>query len=177
MIPLFVGYALIVWYAAARHRRRLGGFVAVGLGLCGLIALNVLHGLLNVWTNGEIHLPVLRSIMYPYTAFVFAVGGFIACLPRSSATGCVHCGYPLSGLEGESGAVICPECGRRNEAGRSYRRSGADRDDLRRSDVRGAPPAVGASSTPGEADDPAQEQDDQGQPGDQRPADDAQRAL
>jgi pimeloyl-ACP methyl ester carboxylesterase len=175
VIPLFVGYALIVWYAAARHRRRLGGFVAVGLGLLGLIALNVLHGLLNVWTQGEIHLPVLRSIMYPYTAFVFAVGGFIACLPRSSATGCVRCGYPLSGLEGASGAVTCPECGRRNEAGRSYRRSGADRDDLRISDVR-RPPA-GAISTAGQADDPAQQQDPQGQPGDERPADDAQRSL
>lgn len=169
MIPIFVGYALIVWYAAARHRRRLGGFVAVGLGLLGLIALNVLHGLLNVWTNGEIHLPVLRSIMYPYTAFVFAVGGFIACLPRSSSTGCSRCGYPLAGLEGESGVVTCPECGNRHAAGRSYRRSGADRDDLRISDIRGVP--GGALSSPGDAEDPAQQQDGEGQPGDERPAD------
>ncbi len=162
MIPLFVGYAMLVWIAAARHRRRLGGFAAVALGLAGLIGLNILHWMLSEWTHGQIHLPVLRSIMYPYTAMVFAVGLFIACLPRISSAGCVHCGYSLHGLSPRLGVFTCPECGGRTRVQAAYRRSGADRADLSRSD---------RLSAPHHAVNHTRQQDQPGQPPDQEPPD------
>lgn len=160
MIPLFVGYAMIVWVLAARHRRRLGGFLVVTLGLMGLFVLNYLHGVLSDYTNGQIHLPVLRSIMYPYTALVFAVGLFIACIPRTSGAGCGWCGYSLHGLSPRLGIFMCPECGGHTPVQAAYRRSGADRPDLRGSDRLLA--ANHAVHRPGD-------QDQQGQPADERP--------
>jgi hypothetical protein len=161
VVPLFVGYALIVWFVAARHRRRFAGFVAVALGLAGLLGLNFLHGRLNDWTNGTIYLPVLRSIMYPYTALVVMVGGFIVCLPRESITGCRRCGYSLHGLDRRFEGVVCPECGTVQHLATPYRRSGMDRDDLGLSDRPSAPQRPG--------DEPAREHE-QGQPSDQPPA-------
>lgn len=162
MIPLFVGYAMLVWVFAARFRRRLGGFVAVGLGLAGLVGLNYLHWLLSEWTHGRIYLPVLRSIMYPYTAMVFVVGLFIACLPRVSSAGCAHCGYSLHGLAPRLGVFTCPECGGRTRVQAAYRRSGADRADLTGSDRFSI--ADHAAGHP-------RQQDQPGQPADQEPAD------
>ncbi|USN99990.1 MAG: hypothetical protein H6810_04845 [Phycisphaeraceae bacterium] len=166
MIPLFVGYALVVWVAAARHRRRVGGFLAVLMGLAGLVGLNYLHGLLSDWSGGTIFLPVLRSIMYPYTALVVVIGFYIACLPRTSLVGCAHCGYSLHGLSPRYGIFFCPECGGGTPVQQAYRRSGADRPDLRGTDRRlSAHHAVGA----------ARNQDQQRQPTDEPPSDRAQR--
>ena len=129
MIPIFVGYAMIVWVLAARHRRNIAGFFVVLLGFLGLAGLNYLHGMLNVWSGGTIHLPVLRAIMYPYTALVAGVGLFIAALPRRSMFGCFRCAYDLEGLEMARGAITCPECGQVNQMPAAYRRSGTDRHD------------------------------------------------
>lgn len=165
MIPLFVGYAMIVWVLAARYRRQLAGFAAVAAGLLGLLGLNHLHTKLGDWSEGEIYLPVLRSIMYPYTGLVAMVGVFIACIPRVSSTGCRRCGYSLYGLEELGGVLICPECGGRHPIPAVYRRSGADRDDYRGTD-RVAPPGRSAADQPPEAPD---KQDGQRQPADQPP--------
>lgn len=136
----FVGYALAVWWLAALHRRRGLGFLSVGLGLAGLIAINLLHTALSEATGGAVELPILRSLMYPYTGFVAAVGLYIACLPRRSASGCASCGYDLSGLRalgpGPRPPVRCPECGVVDRpSGRRYRPSGSDRADLTASDA------------------------------------------
>ncbi len=167
MIPLFVGYAMLVWVLAARHRRRPAGFVAVLLGLAGLIGLNYLHWLLSEWTHGRIYLPVLRSIMYPYTAMVFVVGLFIASLPRISRAGCAFCGYSLHGLSPRLGMFTCPECGRGTPVQAAYRRSGAERTDLSGSDL---------ISTPHHAVGDPRDQDQERQTADQRPPDHRDRS-
>lgn len=112
MVPFFIGYALLVWYFAARFRRRWGGFAAAALGLAGLGIIAYLHWRLCVWSDGKIYLPVLQSILYPYAVMVFAVGMFVASLPRTRGEGrgpwCPRCQYNLHGL---SEATVCPECG------------------------------------------------------------------
>lgn len=175
MIPLFVGYAMVVWVMAARHRRQVTGFFIVLLGFLGLAGLNWLHSMFNVWSGGTINLPVLRAIMYPYTAMVSAIGLFIAALPRRSLTGCFRCAYELDGLEIVGGAVVCPECGERNQMPSAYRRSGVDRVDPGVSDhvarkhivgsaAQGVPETTGGENA-------------QRQPGDQSPAQREQPAF
>ncbi|MEM1183550.1 MAG: hypothetical protein AAGI53_00965 [Planctomycetota bacterium] len=135
MPVLFVGYALAVWALAARWRRAPSGFVAVVIGVFGLIAINWLHIKLEDWTDGTIHLPVLQSIMYPYTGLVGVVGAYIACLPRIASYQCRTCHYDLRGLAAD--VDCCPECGAPTKASaRSTRRSGVDRANVRASDVR-----------------------------------------
>ena len=144
MVPLFVGYALIVWFFAGKHRRRLVGALAVVLGLLGLIALNYLHIKLGEWTNGDIFVPVMQSLTYPYTLLVVMVGGFIWAIPREQADRCARCGYSLEGLEPPVGSpvgtaggfLVCPECGFRHATRESYRRSGADREHFQGTDDR-----------------------------------------
>jgi 4-amino-4-deoxy-L-arabinose transferase-like glycosyltransferase len=111
----FVVYAFAVWYAAARWRRRWPSFAWVALGLVGLLLIAYLHYWLNIWTHGAIYLPVLRSILYPYTILVVIVGVYIACLPRTrpGETSCTSCKYDLAGL---TMPAVCPECGTRNAA-------------------------------------------------------------
>lgn len=135
----FVGYALAVWIIAARYRRTYAAFIAVAGGLLGLMGLNFLHIKLNDWTSGDIYLPVLQSIMYPYTALVAGVGCYIAVLPQRSGIGCPKCGYDLHGLTRPGEPCRCPECGVVSGGPEPvYRASGADRDDLERTDVTSA---------------------------------------
>jgi hypothetical protein len=106
----FVVYAAAVWYAAARWRRQWESFAWVGIGLAGLLLVAYLHYLLSLWTDGRIFLPILRSLLYPYTVVVVIVGLYIACLPsRPPIVECPSCAYDLRGLEEE--VNMCPECG------------------------------------------------------------------
>lgn len=107
----FVVYAVGIWYAAARWRRRWQAFAWIAAGFLGLVCVAWLHYRLNIWTHGKIYLPVLRSMLYPYTALVVVVGLYIACLPRGNRLDgcCFACGYNLAGL---ALPVKCPECGR-----------------------------------------------------------------
>jgi hypothetical protein len=107
----FAVYAVLVWAAAARWRRHWESFAWVGLAFAGLALVAYLHYLLNVVTGGKIYLPVLRSLLYPYTAVVVGVGLFISCLPhrRRPLIECPRCSYDLHGLEDEVNS--CPECG------------------------------------------------------------------
>jgi len=108
---VFVVYAVGVWYFAAVYRRRWPGFLAVLIGFLGLALVNYFHGRLNDWTNGAIILPVLRHLMYPYTALVVGAGLYAACLPRREPEGaCPACGYSLLGLPHDE-VELCPECG------------------------------------------------------------------
>ena len=132
MIPFFVGYALIVWFGVCRHRRRFAGWVWLVAGVAGLIAVNWLYYELSVWTHGSIYLPVLQTLMYPYTAAVAAVGIFVVCLPRTAGTNCHECGYDLVNLDEVD---RCPECGTPIPGRRTYRPSGLPRESLRDSDV------------------------------------------
>jgi hypothetical protein len=131
---LFVGYALAVWVLAARWRRSAPAFLVVAVGVAGLMLLNWLHYKLNDWTEGDIYLPVLQSIMYPYTGLVAAVGLFIAFIPSRESYECHECGYDLRGRV--EGNTICPECGFDSavRTPRSSRRSGADRPSLAQHD-------------------------------------------
>lgn len=106
----FAAYAMLVWYAAAKWRRRWESFAWVGAGLAGLVLVAWLHYCLNDWTHGRIYLRVLQIFLYPYTALVGAVGVYIACLPRRPAESrCFTCDYDMTGLDRAD--VVCPECG------------------------------------------------------------------
>ncbi len=185
MIPFFVGYALLVWIPAARFRRQWLSFAIVLLGALGLIGISLAHYQLRE-LRPSWFIQGMQVLLYPYSVLVTAVGFFIAVLPRTFEGGCPSCGYSLTGLP--ISRRLCPECGvdlrpdrcpscRRHLRGemictgcgynaqtrrgtRRYRESGAERSDLRASDVR---------SAPGDAPhDPAQ-QDHPGQARDQRP--------
>lgn len=167
MPVLFAGFALLVWLMAARFRREPVSFAVVGAALVLLIGVNILHTKIKEWTQGEIHLPVLRSLMYPYTGFVAGVGLYIACLPKRNKVGCGACGYDLTGLMRADGWCRCPECGAMVAAEvPRYRRSGMDRRSLMATDLPATPQAVHG---------PAGE-DQQREPGDQRPAHGAESA-
>lgn len=106
----FAIYAVLVWYLAARWRRRLAGFASVAAGLAVLVATAWLHIRLSVWTHGRIYLPVLQALLYPYIVLVGVVGVYVTCLPRAARPmHCSSCDYDLAGL----GASLprCPECG------------------------------------------------------------------
>src|SRR4051812_41938358 len=107
----FAVYAVLVWAAAAKWRRQWESFAWVGAAFGGLALVAYFHYLLSMWTHGQIYLPILRSLLYPYTALVVLVGVFIACLPvhGRGRLECPRCCYDLHGLEDEVNS--CPECG------------------------------------------------------------------
>jgi hypothetical protein len=113
----FVVYAVAVWYAAARWRRRWESFAWIAAGFAGLVFVAYAHWRLNIWTHGNIYLPVLRVLLYPYTALVVGIGLFIAVLPRRVIpwAHCPGCLYDLRGLDAP--VESCPECGMTEELG------------------------------------------------------------
>lgn len=107
---LFVLYAVLVWYACARWRRRWLGFACALVGAAGVVGVAIFHIHLNRWSGGRIYLPVLQSLLYPYGVLLLVMGLYIACLPRSRpAISCRRCHYDLAGLEEDE--PRCPECG------------------------------------------------------------------
>lgn len=108
---MFVFYAVAVWYGAVRWRYNWRGFVWVTGGLVGVLGVIQFHVLLNAWTNYEIYLPVLQTLLWSYLGLVGLVGYFIACIPQARKPWCCHkCHYDLTGVPGF--AEVCPECGR-----------------------------------------------------------------
>lgn len=186
MVPLFVGYALVIWYLAAVHRRRAIGVLAVLGGLAGLVLLNWVHIKMGEWSDGEMFVPVLQTITYPYSALVVAVGVFIVCIPRETELRCRGCRYSLSGLLAIEGVIVCPECGVKNQTRAAYRRSGADRESFRgddsRENIRTGPGGFRRHSGPADrsaadrAPEPAGREDQQGHAADQPPAEQAEHA-
>lgn len=163
MIPFFVGYAMLVWYLAARYRRTT---LAFGCALAGTALLLVFA--YGHWVVGQgnpaLFIQGMQILLYPYTVVVGAVALFIASLPRRFPPGaCPRCGYDLAGLSHP--VANCPECGRPSHAKKiAYRRSGAEREDLRRPDVT---VISAAQPAPGGAGDQDERRDD----AEQRPAD------
>lgn len=180
MVPLFVGYALMIWYLAAKHRRRVRGALAVVAGFVGLVLLNWLHIKMGEWTEGEIFVPVLQTITYPYSVLVVVVGVFIVCIPREGGPLCVGCRYSLSGLAAVDGVLVCPECGAKNPTRSAFRKSGADREDFSSDDSRRKKPRhtadAGVRSASRGAPEPAGAQDQQRHAPDEPPAEQAQHA-
>jgi hypothetical protein len=122
----FVLYAVAIWYMAARWRRQWGSFLAIALGLLGLLLVAHAHYRLSVWSNGRIYLPVLQVLLYPYTVLVVGLGLYIAFLPRRAIPWehCPGCEYDLRGLDAP--VTLCPECGMTEElakfvGGREFR--------------------------------------------------------
>lgn len=110
---LFVIYAALVWWAALRWRRRLLGFVAVGLGVMGVWFVARFYLLLGSMLGIE-RTDSFMILMVPFGGIVGVVGAYIACLPVRRETACRRCGYSLIGIEREGGLLICPECGARH---------------------------------------------------------------
>lgn len=107
---LLPAYAVILWYAIAKHRRTRRGFVIVAGGFLFLVLFAYVHWLLSKWTHGAVFLPTLQAILYPYTMLVGVVGLYICCVRRRHIIGhCTACHYDLTGLDGVD--VTCPECG------------------------------------------------------------------
>lgn len=120
MIPFFTGYAVIVWWLAARYRRTWRAFAWVGAGVAFMVAVILGHLELGAATNGKIYLPVLQPILYAYGFTVTGMGLYIACLPRVPEPGrlCHWCGYDMRGLSAPRAARrTCPECGRTEPEG------------------------------------------------------------
>ncbi len=149
MIPFFVGYALFVWYLAARYRRTVLAYACALAGVALLLVLTWGHWVIGQF-NPELMIQNMQILLYPYTVAVGAVGFFIASLPRTHPPGCCgRCGYNLAGLM--QPAFVCPECGGPIDAPRvAYRPSGRERSDLRATDV---VPVSAADAAPGAASD------------------------
>jgi hypothetical protein len=109
----FVVYAMAVWYAAFRWRRHWGSLAAVCTGALGIAVAAWCHYMLGVWTDGEMHIAVLQSMLYSYAALVVGVGLYIARLPLVllPAVRCRDCNYDMRSLDDPE--AVCPECGRR----------------------------------------------------------------
>ncbi len=114
MIPIFVGYALLVWWPACVWRRRPWGFLVVFVGsvvVFGAILLHSYVGAVLKQRGIDIYTPVLQHLLWPYMLMVGGVGLFIAVLPRRYAEGRCHaCGYDLAGAAADD--RCCPECGK-----------------------------------------------------------------
>lgn len=153
MIPLFVGYAVIVWYLAARYRRTLLAYACALSGVGLLVVLGYAHWVVGLH-HPELFIQGMQILLYPYTIVVGAVGVFIASMPRRVEAGCCsRCGYDLLGLV--TPVAACPECGAPCDMVRtSYRRSGTERGDLRGADVSRVSAAQAADGGPGQQDEP-----------------------
>lgn len=189
MIPFFVGYALLVWIPAAMHRRRGLGFLIVLTGALGLVGISLAHFQLR-HMNPSWFIEGMQVMLYPYSVVVTVVGLYIALLPRTFEGCCPSCAYSLVGLPvsrrlcpecGEdlrpdrcpscrydlmavpSSNPRCPGCGfdfHKRRHIRRHRQSGAERSDLRSSDL---------PSASHEAPRQPEHQDHPGQPRDERP--------
>ena len=177
MIPLFMGYAVIAWVLTCKHRRTLVGYGIVAASVAVLVAVGAAHRQIGVLNPG-MYIEGMQVLLYPYTVLVAAVGVFLVVLPHRPPEHCVSCGYSLDGLARP--VQTCPECGRDNPELVGHRRSGADRESLRRSDahlsaernVQAGPP-----SADHQAHTQADEQHARGDAGDQRPPEDPELVV
>jgi len=133
-VPIFfVGYTVLVWAFVIRYRRTMTVLVPLLGGIGGLLAINAAHYYISIATDGAIDLPMVQTLMYPYTILVALGGAYLALLPRGHGRGrgCVSCGYDLAGLhETDAGERRCPECGTMQPGRNRYRPAGVDPDDL-----------------------------------------------
>lgn len=170
MIPLFVGYAVIAWVLTCKHRRTLLGLAIVMASVLVLVGIAVLHHRIGA-ANPNMYMQGMQVLLYPYIVLVAGIGGFLFALPHRPTEHCVSCGYDLEGLRRP--IHVCPECGRANPELVGHRRSGAEREQLRRSDA----PRVVAHSADHEPNRQPNGQDQPRHTRDERPAQHAELAL
>ncbi|MBL8964945.1 MAG: hypothetical protein KF787_00985 [Phycisphaeraceae bacterium] len=112
---IFVLYAAIVWYAAARWRRTWWAFSAVTAGLLLIIGFILAQGWISQAIGFRLVGVMVNGLLYPFAALLGLVGYYIAVIPRPPGEGaqhpCEHCGYDLVGME-ETDRGVCPECGK-----------------------------------------------------------------
>jgi hypothetical protein len=164
VIPFFVGYAMLVWYMAARYRRTVLAYGCALAGVALLVVLCYAHWLLGEYFP-EMMIQGMQILMYPYTLAVGGVAVFIASLPRRYPLGtCPACGYDLEGLTmraADAAHPACPECGVAfAPTVVQHRPSGLERENLRAPDVRvisTAQPAVGPAGEQDHARDQAEQ--------------------
>ncbi|MEO1534932.1 MAG: hypothetical protein AAFS11_05160 [Planctomycetota bacterium] len=109
---LFVAYALIVWYAALRYRRRAAGIACIIAAMFGLHLFNLVHG--DIARTFGYDENIFRGLMYPYMGLVAAIGLYLFSFPRELPRGLVHCRacwFDLSDHEELTPDTPCPECG------------------------------------------------------------------
>lgn len=112
---LLVVYAVFIWWAALKWRRRAFGFLVAPLGMLGVYFV----GRFYLWLATLLGLERPESFIFllmPFGAIVGLIALYIALLPRRSDGACRKCGYSLGGLEplATDGLVVCPECGARH---------------------------------------------------------------
>lgn len=149
---IFVVYAIAVWFAAFRWRRRFLGIAIIVLSLVLLAFFNLMHYRVAAYFSYEALLPVFRVLMYPYMVFVGGLGLYLFSFPRElrrDVVQCRACWYDLDALVAESGeSARCPECGATRDEARTRRGRRAARR-RRHAISRVAPPVLaGLSLTP-----------------------------
>jgi hypothetical protein len=111
---IFVIYAAIVWWLAAKWRRTWRSFVVVTVGVLFILAIAKGHDRLAVFTGFRFVGVMVNALLYPYVILLGLMGYYIAVIPRPVGEGahkpCRHCGYDLVGAE-EFASTLCPECG------------------------------------------------------------------
>ena len=108
-------YAVIVWYATFRLRRRaLGIALPIIAAAAVVVLLRVILTLMRTFgLTAATDAATITMILYGEAIAVAAVGLFIAALPRAPTfPHCPYCFYDLSGLDtASSPEFTCPECG------------------------------------------------------------------
>lgn len=122
---IFVLYAAVVWYAAARWRRTWWSFAVVTGGLLVIIGFILAQDWISLAIGFRLVGVMVNGLLYPFAVLLGLVGYYIALIPRPPGEGasvpCEHCGYDLVGMENPAG--VCPECGQ-PLAARTVRRLG-----------------------------------------------------
>lgn len=111
---VFVIYAAMVWWLAAKWRRTWLSFAAVTAGVLFVLALARGQEWFGVVTGIRLVNTMVNALLYPYVVLLGLMGYYIAVLPRPLGEGahkpCRNCGYDLVGAE-EFESTLCPECG------------------------------------------------------------------
>lgn len=135
---MFVVYALLVWYAALRWRRRSAGILTIAAAMFGLHLFNLVHG--DIARAFGYDADIFRGLMYPYMGLVAVIGLYLYSFPRELPRGRVHCRacwFDLSDHEELDADTPCPECGTTPAEARSFK----GRRTARRRRTHTAPPA------------------------------------
>ena len=105
---LFLAFAICVWYAAYRHRRRWQAAAVLALGVPFVPVLIRLYVFIFTGRFLPQDGAIMDVISMTYAGTLLFIGVFLAAMPRHRALfPCAKCRYDLTGnVTGR-----CPECG------------------------------------------------------------------